>query len=164
MRITLLSLFCVLLIAGCSSTQEISKTTETIEIKPIKFDVPKVHGNIDLPLVKIDSLNNVPYGTYEGEKQIETPQADGTKAKATVKVKAQLKSDKDGKPYLDTELEIKQDSVKKQATIIKKTEQYEKKEETKGIYDTLKLFLYIILGIALLSVIGYLTNIFPKKN
>jgi len=156
-------LFAVLM-TGCSSTQEISKTTETIEIKPIKFEVPKVEGEIELPLVKADTLKEKPYGIYEGEKIIETKQADGTKTKAAIKIKSQLKTDSKGKPYLDTKVEIRPDSVSKPATIVKKTEQYEKKEETKGLYDTFKLFLYIILGIAVLSVIGYLINIFPKKG
>lgn len=164
MRLTLLSFICVVFIAGCSSTQETFKTSETISIEPIKFEVPKIEGKIELPLVKADTLKEKPYGIYEGEKIIETQQPDGTKTKATAKIKAELKKDSKGNPFLDTKIEIKQDSVSKPATIKKKTEQYEQKKESKGLYDTFELILYIILGIAVLSILGYFMNLFPKKS
>jgi flagellar biosynthesis/type III secretory pathway M-ring protein FliF/YscJ len=105
----------------------------------------------EIPQAITDTLAKIA-PIFESEKEIYTPQKDGSVTKSTVKVKSQFKKDQQGKPYLDTNFETKQPDVK--AT--EKTTNKSSEVKQKFSIDTFKPFMRIITIIIVLMVVVFL--------
>lgn len=152
-------IFLLVIFSGCASSSKItSTTTETTTIQPVKIDIPPVKTELDIPLVKPDTLNLESFGVYEGEKEIENDKGEPT---AKAKVKVTIKKNKQGKPVATVNLDIQQKPIEKAAQVTQTKKVENKKEETIGFGEYLKYFFYILLLLAGLSVFAYIKGLLP---
>lgn len=153
-------LFALLTFTACSVSKEVStNTSETETVKTITADVPEVRGRINLPLVPdkeipkqiVDTLAKIS-PTFETDQDILTTQKNGQTTKSRIKVKSTFKKDVDGKPYLDTQIESKQDPVKAEEKTTQKSKEKNEltKIEAENPLKTPIQILCIIVGLAVL--------------
>ncbi len=162
-----LFLLIVISLVACSSTIETAKHTETVKhteetitIEPMTVPVPEIKGKFDVPLVKVDTVLNTPYGVYESEQVIETTDPLTKKiTKAVMNIKSTLKKDKKGKPILEHEVKAQQGDIKTDGKVKyskKSTDSSavnDSKKKTEGlfvvIWNSIKWWLLIVFIIAI---------------
>ncbi len=165
----ILIIFLALFFFGCSSSKELStSTTETVTIQPIKVEVPPINTIVTIPLVKPDTTNQQPYGEYEGEKEINQTNENGTITKAVIKTKVTIKKDSKGKPIADVKLDIKQSPIETKAQVVSSKTETNTKTENKSFLDSLSglimWFVILIIVIAGLGLLLYFKKLFWFKS
>lgn len=155
------------LITACTSVKEVSTvSTETEIIQGITIPVPEVKGQIELkqeyPIIKDNTLWDIKPtliidtgSVFTGEKEIQLDKD----RKATIKIKVSKKKDK---PTLIADVSVKQDSIKTETKLIKKSESKSKSSELKvenpitPIKDIIKWIVRGIFALIVLVVVLYL--------
>jgi hypothetical protein len=152
-----------LLFFGCSTVKEVT-TEETTTVQSITFPVPKVEGKFDIPLIPIETPHKENEDeVYQTTQEIKTVDPiTGKTSKAVVDIKQTRKKDIKGKPFLDTELKVQQDSVKRDANVTEKKKVTNIKTEPFliTIWNDIKWWILSLLIICILGVI-ILKKFFP---
>jgi|WetSurMetagenome_2_1015567.scaffolds.fasta_scaffold147607_4 hypothetical protein len=152
-----IAIFLSIILCGCGTSKEVtSQTTEEAITQPIKVEVPKLNTVIDAPLIiQPDTSIEV----FETIKDVEQKNEDGTKTQATVRIKTTIKND-NGKKTAQTNLEVQQAPIQKDAQVIKRITNTNITKEKQGFFDGLTgLMKWVCVFILLVSVMWIILKV-----